>query len=123
VVVVRGVQYLTKKNQYEAVYHSRNYRAGRELVIRILPNGLDISRYGITVSRHVGKAVVRNKIKRRFREILRKITLRPGFDIVIIARASAARADYSEMKKTTENLLFRAGLLVGEYEGSSSSTD
>ena len=122
-VVVRGEQYLTKKNQYEAVYHSGNYRAGRELVIRILPNGLDISRYGITVSRHVGKAVVRNKIKRRFREILRKITLQPGFDIVIIARASAAKADYSEMKKTTENILFRAGLLVGEYEGSSSNTD
>ena len=122
-VVVRGEQYLTKKKQYEDVYHSGNYRAGRELVIRILPNGLGISRYGITVSRHVGKAVVRNKIKRRFREILRKITLQPGFDIVIIARASAAKADYSEMKKTTEDVLFRAGLLVGEYEGSSSNID
>ena len=122
-VVVRGEQYLTKKNQYEAVYHSGNYRTGKELVIRILPNGLDISRYGITVSRHVGKAVVRNRIKRRFREILRKIAFQPGFDIVIIARASAARADYSEMKKTTEDILFRAGLLMGEYEGSSSNTD
>ena len=122
-VAVRGEQYLTKKNQYEAVYHNGNYRAGKELVIRILPNGLDISRYGITVSRHVGKAVVRNRIKRRFREILRKIKLQPGFDIVIIARASAARADYSKMKKTTEDMLFRAGLLVGEYEGSSSNTN
>jgi len=123
VAVVRGEQYLTKKNQYEAVYHNGNYRAGKELIIRILPNGLDISRYGITVSRHVGKAVVRNKIKRRFREILRKIKLQPGFDIVIVARAPAAKADYSEMKKTTENTLLRAGLLVGEYEGSSSKTD
>jgi ribonuclease P protein component len=79
-----------------------------------LPNGLDISRYGITVSRHIGKAVVRNKIKRRIREILRRITLPPGFDIVIIARTAAAGADYSEMKKTTEEILFRAGLLIGE---------
>jgi ribonuclease P protein component len=114
VVVVRGEQYLTKKNQYEAVYHSGKYQAGKELVIRVLPNGLDISRYGITVSRHIGKAVVRNKIKRRIREILRRITLPPGFDIVIIARTAAAGADYSEMKKTTEEILFRAGLLIGE---------
>ena len=120
---MRGERYLTKKKQYEAVYHNGNYRAGKELVIRVLPNGLDISRYGITVSRHVGKAVVRNKIKRRFREILRQTQLQPGFDMVIIARASAAGADYSEMKKTTEDLLFRAGLLMGEYEGSSSKTD
>ena len=122
-VVVRGEQYLTKKNQYEAVYHSGNYRVGKELVVRILPNGLGVSRYGITVSRHVGKAVVRNRIKRRLREILRKVNLQPGLDFVIIARASAAQADYSKMKKTTEDILFRAGLLVGEYEGSSSNTD
>lgn len=120
---MRGDQYLTKTKQYEAVYHSGKYRTGKELVIRILPNELEISRYGITVSRHVGKAVVRNKIKRRLREILRKIKLLPGFDIVIIARASAAEATYSEMKKTTEDLLLRAGLLMGEYEGSSSKTD
>ena len=120
---MRGEQYLTKNKQYEAVYHNGNHRTGKELVVRILPNGHDISRYGITVSRHVGKAVVRNKIKRRLREILRKITLKPGFDIVIIARTAAAAADYSEMKKTTENLLFRTGLLMGDYEGSSSNTD
>ena len=120
---MRGEQYLTKKKQYEAVYHNGNYRAGKELVIRVLPNGLDISRYGIAVSRHVGKAVIRNKIKRRVREILRRIPLQPGFDIVVIARASASEAKYSELKNTTEDMLLRAGLLVGEYEGSSSKTD
>lgn len=120
---MRGEQYLTKTKQYEAVYHNGNYRAGKELVVRFMPNGLDVSRYGITVSRHVGGAVVRNRIKRRFREILRKIDLLPGFDVVIIARAPAAGADYSAMKETTEGLLLRAGLLMGEYEGSSSKTD
>jgi ribonuclease P protein component len=120
---VRGEQYLTKNKQYEAVYHNGKYQAGKELVFRILPNGLDISRYGIVVSRNVGKAVVRNKVKRRLREILRKITLRPGFDVVVIARASASEAKYSEMKKTAEDISLRAGLLVGKYEGSSSKTD
>jgi len=120
---VRGEQYLTKNKQYEAVYHNGNYQAGKELVFRILPNGLDFSRCGIVVSRNVGKAVVRNKVKRRVREILGKITLHPGFDIVVIARASAAEAKYSEIKKTAEDILLRAGLLAGEYEGSSSKTD
>ena len=118
-IAVRGEQYLTRQNQYQAVYQGGTYRTGKELVIRILPNGLDISRYGITVSRRVGKAVARNRIKRRLREILRKLTLEPGFDIVIIARADAARAGYAEIKKSTEALLAGAGLLRGDYEETS----
>lgn len=120
---MRGEQYLTRLNQYQAVYQSGNYRAGKELVIRILPNGRDITRYGITVSRHVGKAVVRNRIKRIFREILRELTLKPGFDIVVIARAPAAPAGYAVMKKTTEDILQDAGLLMEENEDAGTGTD
>jgi ribonuclease P protein component len=121
--VVRGKQYLTKREQYESVYNSGNYRANKELVIRVLSNNLDFSRYGITVSRRVGKAVVRNRIKRRLREIIRQVPLPPGFDIVFIARAAAALAGYAEMKKSAGDILFRAGLLMGEYEETGTRTD
>lgn len=119
---MRGEQYLTRRAQYQAVYQNGNYRAGKELVIRTLPNGLDITRYGITVSRRVGKAVVRNRIKRLFREILRKQILRPGFDIVVIARPPAAESGYAALKETTEEILHKAGLME-ENEATGSGDD
>jgi ribonuclease P protein component len=114
---VRGEQYLTRKAQFDLVFNEGRLWAGKEVVIKALPNGLELSRYGFTVSRRVGKAVVRNKIKRRLREILRQTSLKPGWDIIIIARNPAASADYKCLGRTVRNLLFKAGLFVGEYEG------
>lgn len=113
---MRGKQHLTKKTQFELVYNEGKAWAGKEIVVKALPNGLDLSRYGFSVSRRVGKAVVRNKVKRLLREIVRQTPLRPGWDIIFIARATAAGADYTKLGKTVRKLLFRAGLFVGEYE-------
>ena len=114
---MRGRQYLTRKADFEAVYEKGRSWVGREIIIRVLPNGLDISRYGFAVSRRVGKAVVRNRIKRRLREIIRQLPLRAGWDIVVIARGAAVPADFAGLGRSVIGLLSRAGLLVGEYEG------
>lgn len=84
--------------------------------MKVAPNGLGLSRYGFSVSRHVGKAVVRNRVKRLLREILRQTPLRPGCDIIFIARSPAAAADYAGLEKSVRGLAFRAGLFAGEYE-------
>jgi len=117
VAEVRGEQYLTKRAQFGLVYDEGSSWVSSAIVMKALPNGLDASRYGFTVSRRVGKAVVRNRIKRLLREILRQTTLQPGWDIIFIARSSTARTDYASLGKSVRGLLFRAGLLVGEYEG------
>jgi ribonuclease P protein component len=120
---VRGKQHLTRRADFEAVYRKGRSWAGRELVVRVLPNGLDISRSGFAVGRRVGKAVMRNRVKRRLREIIRVAPLQPGWDIVIIARGAAAQADFAGLRNTARELLSRAGLLVGEYEGISPGAD
>jgi ribonuclease P protein component len=85
--------------------------------MKALPNELDFSRYGLTVSRRIGKAVVRNRVRRLFREVLRHTPLQPGWDIIFIARSPAAGISYVSLGKSVRDLLLRAGLLVGEYEG------
>jgi ribonuclease P protein component len=70
-------------------------------------------RIGFSVSKRVGGAVVRNRVKRRLREAARrKVTaLAAGWDIVIAARPSAAQAPYTALDAELRELLARAGLL------------
>ena len=78
--------------------------------MKSLPNGLAYTRWGIVASKKLGPAVVRNRIKRRLREILRQANLKPGTDIVIIARSGVAQAAFSEIQLAALELLNKAGL-------------
>jgi ribonuclease P protein component len=73
-----------------------------------LANELAGPRLGITVTRKVGGAVVRNRVKRRLREIYRRWSDQPqlpALDIVIHAKPSAARATFSELATEVERQL------------------
>jgi ribonuclease P protein component len=76
-----------------------------------MPNGLPISRSGLSIGKRVGKAVVRNKVKRRLREIVRLSAIKPGWDIVLIARSRSSIATYAELQKAVLTLFNRARIL------------
>jgi ribonuclease P protein component len=108
---MRSEHRLTRPQQYASVYDKGSSFSSDLLVIRVLPNGLPISRYGFSINKRVGNAVIRNRIKRRLREIMRVTALVPSRDIVFIIRPSAAGTDYTGIKKEVERLLSRAGLI------------
>ncbi len=83
------------------------------MVLKALPNELVWTRYGFIASKKVGKAVVRNRVKRQMREVARLTPTRPGWDIVFIARNEAATARHQDIEATMKGLLQRAHLLEG----------
>jgi ribonuclease P protein component len=117
---MRGEQWLRESRQYALVCSEGRSWANKLLVMKALPNGLAVSRCGLSVSRRVGKAVSRNRVKRRLREILRAAMLSPGWDIVLIARP-AADTGYASLEKSVTGLLSRAGL-VGTAAGKHMAT-
>jgi ribonuclease P protein component len=79
------------------------------LVMYIAPNDLDLTRVGITVSRRVGNAVVRNRVRRRLREALRARyeRLPAPRDIVVVARPASAAASWTELNAALDAVLSR----------------
>ena len=86
----------------------------RLLVLNVLPDGLSHNRFGFVISRQVGKATVRNLLKRRLRATTRFWLphLMTGYDIVIIARPAASDASYQDLEAVLGKLFGLAGLLV-----------
>lgn len=84
------------------------------LVLCALPNGLENNRFGFSVSRRLGGAVRRNRVRRRLREIIRlhRADIGPGWDVVMIARPPAAQANFSTLEAACLTLLKRAQLLL-----------
>jgi ribonuclease P protein component len=95
----------------------RKGRSGgsKHLSVRLRPTSLGVVRIGVVVSRKVGKAVVRNRVRRRLREALlahlrseRASRWPAAFDVLVIARPSAAEASYAELASGLANALDRA---------------
>jgi ribonuclease P protein component len=105
---------LTDSSQFAEVAGRGKTRACRLIVLKTLPNGLERNRYGFVASKRVGKAVVRNRVKRLLREAARSIPMKSGWDIVFIARIGAAGASYRDIETAVTKLLGRSGILADE---------
>ena len=103
---------LTGSTQHSLVYSLGRSWSNRLLVLKMLPNEFDRSRYALLVGRRIGNAVVRNYIKRRLREVVRLVSVKSGWDVMFIARRGSYKVDFWYLKKMAEQLLRRSGLLI-----------
>jgi ribonuclease P protein component len=103
---------LLRRAEFDAVYQGGRRRSGRHLLVFYRPNGRAGSRFGTSVKKSLGGAVVRNRIRRRLREILRlhRQEIAPGWDIVIHPRRSVATAPFAALATELLDLL-RAALV------------
>jgi ribonuclease P protein component len=107
---IAPIKTLTKRADFLAANSgTRNARAGFVLLTR--PNEGQGIRYGITVTKKIGNAVVRNRMKRRFRELLRAALPAQGLpdhDHVLIGRAGGVERDFHRMAEELAQALERA---------------
>ena len=86
------------------------------LVLYARKNRTATNRVGITVSKKLGKANVRNRVRRRLREVYRlnEDKFQPGWDIVVVARSRAVEAPFDKLTKSYLTLAKKLNLLVEE---------
>ena len=111
------VRYTLKKNSdFRRLYAKGKSAATPYLVLYCRKNRLDHNRAGYTVSTKLGHAVVRNRVRRRLREIVRLNAgaVRPGFDLVLVARSRAVGAEYKKLEQSYLGCCKKLGLIQEE---------
>ena len=100
---------------FRRLYHTQGVADGY-LVLYARKNRMDCNRVGITVGKKLGKAHVRNHIRRRLREVYRlnEACFQPGWDIVVVARSRAVDVPFDKLTKSYLALAKRAGILLGD---------
>ena len=98
---------LVRRGDFDAVYRAGRRRSSSHFVAFFRANQLPQSRFGFSIKKALGGAVVRNRIRRRLREAVRchRLEIPPGWDIVIHPKSTVARSAHSTLTADLLRLL------------------
>ena len=110
-----GLVMLRSQRDFAALQGSGQSRAHPLVIVRYRRNDLGRDRFGISTGRRVGSAVIRNRVRRRIREVLRRMDRTPGmgWDILVVARPASAEATYAQLQTALERLLGKVTAVEG----------
>jgi ribonuclease P protein component len=105
---------LTRPQDFAALQERGTIRSHPLLSARVLRTDLGSTRFGLATSRALGSAVVRNRVRRRLREAIRSLlpSVRPGWDVLVIARPAIVAAEHLAIGQALARLLGRSGVLA-----------
>ncbi len=105
--------YSLRRNDFQRVWDSGKTWSHPLMILRAAANDRGSCRFGFVAGKKIGKAVRRNRTKRLLREAVRHRlqAISPGWDIILISRAGAERAEFKEIDAAVESVLKRARLL------------
>ena len=109
---------LKQNSDFRAVYARGKSAVSQRTVVYCRKNRRDQNRVGFTVSRKLGNAVTRNRVRRRLREIMRLHAdeLLEGWDLILVARTRAVNADYKKLEADVLRCLSQLQLLKKDGE-------
>jgi ribonuclease P protein component len=98
---------LVRRGDFDAVYRAGKRRSSSHFTVFFRANELPQSRFGFSIKKALGGAVVRNRIRRRLREVVRchRLEIPAGWDIVIHPKSSVARAEFATLTADLLRLL------------------
>ena len=104
---------ITRNNDFRRAYKRGKSHVSPLLVAYVLKNRLGCTRVGITTSKKIGNAVVRSRARRVLREAYRGLIgrVKPGYDLVFVARGRTPAAKSTQVQRHMERQLMAAGIL------------
>ena len=114
--MLKKINRLKKRYQFNYVYKSGEHYSSEHLVLYVSPSKTKSIKVGFAVTRKVGHAVVRNKIRRRLREIV-KIqlpNLKQNYNIIVVAKENVSEASFDKLNLEFNKVLNKANLYYEE---------
>ena len=114
--MLKKLNRLTKRKAFGYVYKNGKSKSGENVVVNYIPTKLKVAKVGFSVSKKIGKAHVRNKIKRQLREAIKNImpVLNQDYNYVIVAKPTITDKSFNKIQEDLFQILKKCGMIINE---------